>query len=162
MWKNQWPKSPLTQKRKAWARQENKGLCVRNAQSREGIKGGEHELKSSHILHTTRDKHQLESTTESNKHGGSKNGVKARKKQIQMEWSLHKGPRHHLLVPSQYMGSEPWVKVFRGCRLVVRRKRGSISRFLLKFLLGRDVLLGLGVIIEWGRSEVWSLRPHLA
>ena len=31
MWQNQWPKSPLTQKRKAWARQENKGLCVRNA-----------------------------------------------------------------------------------------------------------------------------------
>jgi len=46
----------------------------------EGIKGGEHEPKSPHILHATKDKHQLERTTKWNKDGGSGNGVKARKK----------------------------------------------------------------------------------
>ena len=53
---------------------------------------------------------------------GSKNGVKARKEQIQMEWSMHKGPGHYLLVPSQYMGGGSQVKVLRGCGLVVGRK----------------------------------------
>ena len=70
----------------------------------EGIKGREHELKSPHILYAIKDKHQPVRTAESNKHEGSRNGVKAKKKQIQMEWSMHKGPGHHLLVPSQYMG----------------------------------------------------------
>ena len=37
---------------------------------------------------------------------------------------MHKGPGHHLLVPSQYMGGGPWVKVFRWCGLVVGRKWG--------------------------------------
>ena len=46
----------------------------------EGIKGREHELKSPHILHATKYKHQPVRTIESNKHGGSGNGVKARNK----------------------------------------------------------------------------------
>ena len=47
---------------------------------------------------------------------------------------MHKGPRHQLPVPSQYMGGGPWVKVFRGCGLVVGRKRGSILGFPLKLI----------------------------
>ena len=39
-----------------------------------------------------------------------------------MEWSMHKGPGHYLLVPSQYMGGGSQVKVLRGCGLVVGRK----------------------------------------
>ena len=35
---------------------------------------------------------------------------------------MHKGSRHHLLVPSQYMEGGPSVKVFRGCGLEVGRK----------------------------------------
>ena len=66
----------------------------------EGVKGRKYEPKSQHILHATKDKHQLARTIESNKHGDSRNGVKARKKQIQMEWSMHKGPWNLLLVPS--------------------------------------------------------------
>jgi len=50
--------------------------------------------------------------------------VKARKKQIQTEWSMRKGPGHHLLVPSQYTRGGLQVKVFKGCGLVVRRKGG--------------------------------------
>ena len=61
-----------------------------------------------------RSKHQLVRIVESNKRKGSRNGVKARKKQIQTEWSMHKGPGHHLLIPSLYMGGGPRVKVFRG------------------------------------------------
>ena len=39
----------------------------------------------------------------------------------------------HLLVPSQYMGGGPQVKVFRWCGLAVRRKGGgSILGFPLK------------------------------
>ena len=100
----------------------------------EGVKGKEYKPKSPHILHATKDKHQLARTTESNKHGGSKNGVKVRKKQIQMEWSMHKGLGHHLFVPSQYMRGGSRVKAFRGCGLAVRRKMGSILGFLLKLL----------------------------
>ena len=117
-----------------WTRLEDEGLCPSKAQSKEGIKGREYEPKSPRILHATRDKHQLERTAESNKHGDSKNGVKTKKKQIQTKWSMHKGLRHHLLVPSQYMGGGPQVKVFRGCGLAVGRKRGSILGFLLKLL----------------------------
>ena len=73
-------KATQTQRRRAWARQENEDLCPSNAQSKEGIKGREYEPKSPHILHTTRDKHQSKCATESNKHRGSRNGVKARKK----------------------------------------------------------------------------------
>ena len=76
------------------------------------------------------------------KHGDRKNGVKARKKKIQTKWSMHKGPRHHLLVPSQYMGGRPRVKIFRGCDLVVGRKKGSILGFPLKLLWGENILLG--------------------
>ena len=39
-----------------------------------------------------------------------------------MKWSMHKGPGHHLLVPSQYMGGGPRVKVFSGCGLVMGEK----------------------------------------
>ena len=49
----------------------------------------------------------------SNKHESSRNGVKAQKKQTQTEQSMHKGPRHHLLVPSQYVGGRAQVKVFQ-------------------------------------------------
>ena len=64
------------------------------------------------------------------------NGVKVRKKKIQTKWNMHKGPRHHLLVPNQYMGGRPRVKVFRGCGLAVARKRGFILGILLKLLWG--------------------------
>ena len=39
---------------------------------------------------------------------------------------MHKGLGHHLLVPNLYMGSGPWVKVFRGCGLAVGRDRGLL------------------------------------
>ena len=45
---------------------------------------------------------------------------------------MHKGPRHHLLIPNQYMGGGPQVKGFRGYGLAVGRKRGSIFGFPLK------------------------------
>ena len=51
-----------------------------------------------------------------------------------MKWSMYKGQRHYLLILSQYMGGRPQVKVFRGCSLMVGRKRGPILRFSLKFL----------------------------
>ena len=35
---------------------------------------------------------------------------------------MHKGSRHHLLVPNQYMEGGPPVKVFKGCVLEVGRK----------------------------------------
>ena len=50
------------------------------------------------------------------------------------KWSMHKGPSHHLLVPSQYMGGGPRVKGIGGCGLVVGRKRGFILGFPLKLL----------------------------
>ena len=75
-------------------------LLPKQCPAQERIRGREHEPKSPHILHATKDKHQPVRTIESNKHRGNRNGVKARKKQIQMEWSMHKGPAHHLLVPS--------------------------------------------------------------
>ena len=34
------------------------------------------------------------------------------------------------------MGRGPWVKVYKGCGLVVERKRGSILGFPLKLLWG--------------------------
>ena len=46
---------------------------------------------------------------------------------------MHKGTDHHLLVPSQYMGGGPRVKVFRGCSLIVGRKWGLLWEFPLKF-----------------------------
>ena len=75
-------KATQTQRRRAWARPKDEGLCPSNAQSKEGIKGREYEPKSPHVLHTTRDKHQSKRAAKSNKHGGSRNGVKAKKKQI--------------------------------------------------------------------------------
>ena len=50
---------------------------------------------------------------------------------------MHKGPRHHLLVPNQYMGGGPQVKAFKRCGLAVRRKRGSILGFPLKLFWER-------------------------
>ena len=41
------------------------------------------------------------------------------------KWSVHTWPRHHLLVPSQYMRGGPWVKAIRGCSLTVGRN-GSL------------------------------------
>ena len=69
-----------------------------------------------------------------NQHRGSRNGVKARKKQIQTKWSMYKGPGHHLLVLSQYMGGGPWVKAFMGCGLVMGRKKESILGFPLNLI----------------------------
>ena len=60
--------------------------------------------------------------------------MKAKKKKIQTKWSMYKGPRHHLLVPSQYMGGGPWVKVFRGYSLAVGRNGGFILGFPFKLL----------------------------
>ena len=51
-----------------------------------------------------------------NQHRGSKNGVKARKKQ---------------------MGGRPWVKTFIGCGLAVERKNESIQGFPLNLLWER-------------------------
>ena len=46
----------------------------------EGVKGREYESKIPHTLHATKDIHQPTHTAESSKHGGSRNGVKAKKK----------------------------------------------------------------------------------
>ena len=77
-------------KKGTWAQQEDEDLHPNNAQFKEGMKCKEHEPKSPRILHATRDKHQLGRTAESSKHGGNKNGVKAKQKQIQMKWSMRK------------------------------------------------------------------------
>jgi len=37
---------------------------------------------------------------------------------------MHKGPGHHLFVPSQYIGGRPRVKAFKGCGLAAGRKMG--------------------------------------
>ena len=50
---------------------------------------------------------------------------------------MHKWSGHHLLVSSQYMGGGPLVKAFKGCGLVVGRKKWSILGFLLKLLWER-------------------------
>ena len=62
-----------------WAWLKDEGLCPSNAQSKEGIKGKEHKPKSPHILHATRDKHQLE-------HTGEWKNTKTTK----MEWRLER------------------------------------------------------------------------
>ena len=72
-------------KKRTWSRQEGEGLHPSNAQPREGVKGKEHEPKSLYVLHATRVKHPLERIVESNKHEGNRNGLKARKEQIQTE-----------------------------------------------------------------------------
>ena len=79
-------KRPMdTRKKRIWAWQEGEGLHPSNTQFKEGMKGREHEPKSPHIFLTTRDKHQPKRTVESDKHDGNRNGMKARKKQIQTE-----------------------------------------------------------------------------
>jgi len=55
-----------------------------------------------------------------------------------MEVEHTPGPKHHLLVPSQYMGGGSRVKGIRGYGLAVRRKRGWGSR---SNFFGRNVLL---------------------
>ena len=55
---------------------------------------------------------------------------------------MHKGPGHHLLIPSQYMGGGPRVKVFRRCGLAVERKRGSIWGYYSK--------------LHWGEMSCWD------
>ena len=59
-----------------------------------------------------------------------------------MEWSMHKGPGHYLLVPSQYMGGGSQVKVFRGCGLVVGRKWVYFEVHVEAFL-GEKCLVGM-------------------
>ena len=81
--------------------------------------------------------------------------MKARKKQMQIEWSMRKGPRHHLLVPSQYMGGGPWVKVFRGCGLEVRRK-GVYSGVPAQVSLGK-----CPIRMTFHPKEVCVGRDHL-
>jgi len=49
---------------------------------------------------------------------------------------MHKGPGHHLLIPSQYLGGGPLVKVFKRCGLAMGGKWGSILGFPPKFLWG--------------------------
>ena len=56
------------------------------------------------------------------------------KNKFRQKWSMHKGPRHHLLLPSYYIGRRPQDKGIRGCDLVVGRKRGSTLGFPLKLL----------------------------
>ena len=100
------------------------------------MKGRQHEPKSPYILTATKVKQQPKRIIESDKHRGNRNGVKAKKKQIRWKWSMHKGPRYHLLVPSQYMGGGPQVKGIKGCGLVGGRKKWSILEFPLKLLWG--------------------------
>ena len=73
---------------------------------------------------------------------------------------MHKGPRHHLLVPSQYMEGRPQVKVFRGYGLAVGRKRGSILGFPLKFLWG-EMSYYDGISPKGGKYGLVSM-PNLA
>ena len=93
IWQNQLSRGPRTQERKTWARQEDEDLCPSNTQSKERMNDREHEPKSSHILHATRDEHQLERIVESNKHEGNRSGVKAKKKQsmhsMVTPWPFH-------------------------------------------------------------------------
>ena len=119
-------KRPMLWRKKSTGSVGKRRLLPKQYPIQEGVKGKKYEPESSHILHAIKDKHQLARTIESNKHGDNRNGVKARKKQIQMEWSMHKGPWNLLLVPSQYMKGGPLVKAFRGCCLVVGRKRGLL------------------------------------
>ena len=58
----------------------NRKMRPKKRQSKKGIKCKEYEPKSPHILHATKDKHQPVRAVESNKHEGSNNGVKAKKK----------------------------------------------------------------------------------
>ena len=93
IWQDQLPRGPRTQERKTWARQEDEDLCPSNTQSKERMKDREHEPKSPHILHATKDEHQLERIVKSNKHEGNRNVVKAKKKQslhsMVTPWPLH-------------------------------------------------------------------------
>ena len=68
-----------TGKKRTWARQEGEGLHPSNAQSKEEMKGREHKPKSPYVFHVTKVKHPLERIVESNKHGDSRKGKKARK-----------------------------------------------------------------------------------
>jgi len=43
---------------KTWAQQEDEGFLPKQCPVQEGVKGKEHEPKSPHILHATKDKHQ--------------------------------------------------------------------------------------------------------
>lgn len=55
--------------------------------------------------------------------------------------ALAQGPRHHLHVLNQYMGGEPLVKEFKGCGLVVGRKK-VYSKFLSR-LVSRKFFAGI-------------------
>ena len=68
-----------TRKKRTWTRQKGEGLHPSNAQSKEEMKGREHEPKSPYVFHAAKVKHPLEHTAKSNKHSNSKKGVKARK-----------------------------------------------------------------------------------
>ena len=78
-WQEQCPKGPQMQERRICARQEDDDSCPSNAQSKEEMKGREHESKSPYVLHAARVKHPLEHTAESDKHEGNSKCVKARK-----------------------------------------------------------------------------------
>ena len=75
-------KRPTYKRKKNMGSAGRRGLLPKQRLVQEGIKGREHEPKSPHILHATKDKHQPERTAKPNKHGGGRNGLKARKKQI--------------------------------------------------------------------------------
>ena len=115
------------------------------------IKGREYELKSSHILHATKDKHQLAHIVESNNHGGSTNGVKARKKQSSG------GVEHTQRVKAPPTCTQP---IHGGSRLlegVVWRwgERGVYLGFLLK-LLWKEISCWDGISPKRGK---YGLRP---
>ena len=66
-------------------------------------------------------------------------------------------PKHHLLVPSQYMGGRPWVKGIRGCDLAVGRKRESILGFQLKLRWGK-----MSCLDESSENkEGWEIRQAI-
>ena len=62
------------------------------------------------------------------------------------KWSIHKWPRHHLLVPNQYMGVGPQVKNIRRCGLAMGRKKRSILGFQFKLLPIEEERLALPII----------------
>ena len=135
-WQDPQPRSPRTQERR-WIKLEGEGLHPSNAQSKEEMECREREPKCPFVFHAAKVKHLLERTIESDKHGGNSKVVKAKKVNgFKQKWSIHTGPRHHLLVPSQYMRGGPQVKGIIGCGLAVGRKRESILGFPLKLLWG--------------------------
>ena len=72
------------------------------------MEGREREPKGPYAFHAVRVKHLPERTAESNKHRDYSKDVKA-KKVIDSDGSGVYTPKHHLLIPSQYIRGGPRV-----------------------------------------------------